>query len=523
MAQSLLTNKGKGLAIRNAINDNFTELYSLVSDAYVSYGTRYVISTDTLTRIGKSIGKTATANGGTNDFNGVMPWAGMKRCNLSDALVVNAYLGDYGYVETGANGQCMVEVPAFYYKRSFIDADTIETWITTVPNLAGYKLHPWFYDENGVAVTKKYMSTYEGSIFDVTAPATEVDTLTVTAACSTSGNVTITLDQFSIFTVAVLDTDDDTTKVATKIRAAIYTGWTTSGAGAVVIFTCNVTGAKTTAIFAAGTTGVTATVVKTTTGAGGYVLMDAPIADFTATTGDKLCSIAGVKPASGRTQDMTLPKSRIIANNRGAKWQQQYFNAASAIQMLFVCEYASFNSQLKLGLGVTSIADTPNTENNSIVTGGTAALGNVSGKAAGTDGVVSISYRGIENFYSNISKWVDGLNISGGVAYVSSVNAGFISDKTDGNYVAKATLGAVNGYMSKSTLSTLFDYAFLPTEATGTSSTKFCDYYYQNSVGAFVARLGGHWYSGATAGAFWWSLDNGSTARGRNIGARLCV
>ena len=487
------------------------------------YGTRYVISTDTLTRIGNAVGLTATANGGTNDFDYIMPWAGMKRCNLADDLTVNAYLGDFGYIEDGSNGQCMVEVPAFYYKRTLVDADTIETYITSIPNVAGFKLHPWFYDENGVAVAKKYMSTYEGCIYDVTAPATELDTLTVTAACSTSGNVTITLDQFSIFTVAVLDTDNTVDLVATKIRNASYTGWTTGGTNAVVTFTCNTTGAKTTAIFAGGTTGVTASVVKTNTGAGGYVLMDAPIGNFTATTGDKLSSIAGVKPASGRTQDLTLPKSRIIANNRGAKWQQQYFSAVSAIQMLFACEYASFNSQLKLGLGVTAIADTPVTENNSIVTGGTSALGNVSGKAVGTDGVVSISYRGIENFFGNIWKWVDGLNINNGVAYVSSVNGAFVSDKFDGNYAAKATLGAVNGYMSKSTISTGFDYGFLPIEAIGTSSTKFCDLYYQNSVGAFVVRLGGRWNDGTNAGAFFWSLYTGSTSRDRNVGARLCV
>lgn len=523
MAQQLLSNKQKGLQVRNAINDNFTELYSLVNDAYVSYGIRYTISTDTITRLGKAADMVANANGGENDFDSVMPWGGMRRCNLADDLTVNAYLGDFGYVETGANGQVMVEVPAFYYKRTLVDSDTIETWITTVPNLAGYKLHPWFYDENGVAVAKKYISAYEGSLYDVTAPATEVNTLTVTAACTTSGDLTITLDQYNAFTVAVLDTDNTVELVATKIRDATYTGWTTGGAGAVVTFTYNTTGPKTTATFSGGSTGVTATVAKTTTGAGGYVLMDTQVASFTQTTGDKLCSIAGVKPISGKDQDLTLPKSRILANNRGAKWQQQYFAAVSAIQMLFVVEYASLNSQLKLGLGPTSIPDSPNTLNHSVVTGATSALGNISGKATGTDGLVSTSYRGVENFYGNIWKWVDGININNYVAYISTVNGAFQSDKFDGNYVARTQLPSANGYMSKTVLSPSFDYGFLPTEAVGSNSTKYCDYYYQNGVGTCVTRLGGYWADGATAGAFYWYVTYSSSHRARTIGARLCV
>jgi hypothetical protein len=487
-----------------------------------SYGIRYTISTDTITRLGNSVGKVANANGGANDFNNILPWAGMRRCNLDDNLNVNAYYGDATYIEDGSNGQCMVEVPAFYYKRAFVNTDTIDTYISMFP-LEGFKLHPWFYDANGMPVNKKYISTYEGCIFDVTASATEVNTVTVTAPCTTSGNLTITLDNFNTFTVPVLDTDNTNDLVATKIRSATYTGWTTSGTEANVIFTSNVPGAKTTAIFSGGTTGVTATVVKTTTGAGGYVGLDAQVADFTATTGDKLASVAGVKPASGKTQDLTIAKSRIIASNRGTKWQQLYFSATSAIQILFAVEYASFNSQSKIGQGVVNISDTPNTENNSMLTGATASLGNLSGKASGTDGLVSVSYRGIENFWGNIWSWVDGFNVNNNIAYISRVNGSFASDTFSGNYEQKATIANANGYFSKSALGYNFDYGYIPIEVTGTSTSKYADYYFQNSVGAFVAILGGRWDIGANAGAFYWSLTYGSAVRSRIVGARLCV
>ena len=60
-----------------------------------------------------------------------------------------------------------------------------------------------------------------------------------------------------------------------------------------------------------------------------YILDDAQVADFTATTGDKLCSIASAKPASGLTQNLTRANSEIIANNRGTGWHCMDIKAAS--------------------------------------------------------------------------------------------------------------------------------------------------------------------------------------------------
>jgi len=387
------------------------------------YGIRHVNSTDTITRIGSSVGKISNISPSVNDFDSIMPWAGIRRCNLADNLNVNAYYGDASYTENGSNGQVMVEVPAFYYSRVQVDADTVETYISMLP-LAGYKRHPWFYDASGFPVNKKYISAYEGSLYDVSALA--------------------------------------------------------------------------------------------------YLLTDQQVADFTVTTGDKLSSIAGAKPCSGLTQNLTLSMSRILANNRGTGWQQQYFNAVSAIQMLFTVEYASLNSQVTIGQGVVNIADDALT-NMSLITGGTSSLGNKSGRATGTDGLVSVSYRGIENFWGNIWKWVDGINIQNTNAFLCKINGSFVSDVFTGNYVQAMTLANVNGYMSKAGLNYNFDYGFLPAEVLGTSSSRYADYFYQNGVGAFVGMLGGTWANGALVGAFFWNANDGSTYRVRSIGARLCA
>lgn len=93
----------------------------------------------------------------------------------------------------------------------------------------------------------------------------EVDTLTITAGCSTSGNVTVTLDGTAV-NIAVLDTDATADAVAAKIAATSFAGWTVSAAGAVVTFTADVKEAKATPTFSVGSTGVTGSFVVTVLG-----------------------------------------------------------------------------------------------------------------------------------------------------------------------------------------------------------------------------------------------------------------
>lgn len=57
-----------------------------------------------------------------------------------------------------------------------------------------------------------------------------VITITVTHACTTSGDLSLVVDGADPVTIEVLDTDDTVDKVATKIRAATVSGWTLSGA-----------------------------------------------------------------------------------------------------------------------------------------------------------------------------------------------------------------------------------------------------------------------------------------------------
>lgn len=85
----------------------------------------------------------------------------------------------------------------------------------------------------------------------------EVAQLTVTKGATASGNLTVTLDGTAV-TIAVADTDDTAAKVAAKIAAGTYTGWTAKAEGDVVTFTASVKEAKEAHVFAAAATGVEA-------------------------------------------------------------------------------------------------------------------------------------------------------------------------------------------------------------------------------------------------------------------------
>jgi len=256
--------------------------------------------------------------------------------------------------------------------------------------------------------------------------------------------------------------------------------------------------------------------------AGTYLLADEQIADFNA---DKLSSIAYAKPASGLTQNLTRANARKLANNRGTGWQISDVLSAAVTQLLFIIEYASFNMQSNIGLGVVSKTDDGST-NMSELTGATTNLGNTSGMAVGTNGLVSVTYRGEENFWGNIWYWIDGLNIEigGGVHDAWYTDYGFTDDiKTSPYKNVGFTLAKRNGYVSAIGWSETCDFLFLPTETLGDSSLPIGDYFYQDhaSSGWRVSRLGGDWYNGSSAGGFDWGVSNSSATRGRSLSGRL--
>lgn len=276
--------------------------------------------------------------------------------------------------------------------------------------------------------------------------------------------------------------------------------------------------------------------------ASAYLLNDEQVMN---TGEDKFSSIAGARPASGSSQNLTRPNIEAMAQNRGTNWHGDLIKQVSAEQMLMIIEMGMMNLQTAIAQGVVSLPWTTGSDTTSsyaAATGSTASLGNGTGRAEKTttyeggvakeytvDGKTSVCWRGKENFWGNIWKFVYGINIwgngkmGGGQPYICS-DFSFAESKNSGNYEpAGFTVTNANGYISAMGYSTACDWLFIASECLGNSSLPVGDYTYItiNLNGYRIARLGGSWNDGSYAGGFYWSLAYGVGNRSRIVGGRL--
>ena len=278
------------------------------------------------------------------------------------------------------------------------------------------------------------------------------------------------------------------------------------------------------------------------TSANAYMLNDEQVMDAFK---DKFSSIAGARPATGVSQNLTRPNIEQMAKNRGEGWHSFGIKTASMEQLLMIVELGMMNLQTAIGQGVVNLPWTTGTDTTSSyagVTGSTASLGNGTGRATETttyeggvatkntaDGKTSICYRGVENFWGNIWKFAYGVNIwgngkmAGGMPYICS-DFNYAEGKNTDNYEgAGFTVTKANGYISAMGYSTKYDWLFMASECLGNSSLPVGDYTYitENLNGYRLALLGGCWNAGSNAGGFCWALHSGVGYRTRDVGGRL--
>lgn len=278
------------------------------------------------------------------------------------------------------------------------------------------------------------------------------------------------------------------------------------------------------------------------TSANAYLKNDEQVMDASK---DKFSSIAGARPATGVSQNLTRPNIEQMAKNRGEGWHSLGIKTASMEQLLMIVEMGMMNLQTAIGQGVVNLPWTTGSDTTSSyagVTGSTASLGDGTGRATETttyeggvatnntaDGKTSICYRGVENFWGNIWKFAYGVNIwgngkmAGGMPYICS-DFNYAEGKNTDNYEgAGFTVTPKEGYISAMGYSTKYDWLFIASECLGNSSLPVGDYTWitQNMNGYRIALLGGDWYGGSYAGSFYWRLDYGVGRRRRNFGGRL--
>ena len=197
---------------------------------------------------------------------------------------------------------------------------------------------------------------------------------------------------------------------------------------------------------------------------------------------------------SGRTPtvNQTRAQFRTLAAANGAGWSQIDWNLLVAVQLLYLTEYANFNSQAMIGRGNDAGSDY------TMTTGGSNSIGNASSPSTNND--TWMSYRGIENWYASMFKFIDGVNVQERKYFINNKPATFADDVFTGDYVDSGiTSVASNGYVSNLVPN---KKGFVASAVAGSDSTYVPDYFYQ-STGNRVVAFGGAAGNGLSCGAFY--------------------
>jgi len=143
-----------------------------------------------------------------------------------------------------------------------------------------------------------------------------------------------------------------------------------------------------------------------------------------------------------------------------------------------------------------------------------------SGSIVANNGKYPCTYRDIESPWGDIFQFVDGVNITDRQAWVCKNAVQYASNVFANPYEQLSYAnGDINGYAMAMGYDLNFPFAEFPVVISG-SATHYKDYYYQ-AVGPRIARFGGLWSNGASAGLSFWYLYYSSSSAAVSSGGRL--
>lgn len=201
-------------------------------------------------------------------------------------------------------------------------------------------------------------------------------------------------------------------------------------------------------------------------------------------------SISGYSPKVS----INIGTMRTNCASKGNGWQQDDFMCYQARNLLYLVEFANFNSQNMLGTGISGDSAAHNT-------GETDAMIYHTGRAEGTNNLSAVQYRHIENPYGNVHTFVDGILINEHEVFLCTDPQYYGNEITENYLSTGITTPDSNGYPKDLIFSDSYSWALIPSKLGGSTSTYLCDYYYQDS-GLRVLLVGGNWSHGGLAG-FW--------------------
>lgn len=220
-------------------------------------------------------------------------------------------------------------------------------------------------------------------------------------------------------------------------------------------------------------------------------------------------SKTGVQPLAS----ITIATARTNIHNLAEDIWQYDYAMYWTIMMLYLVEYANWNSQATIGYGCSPSNAKFNmgaTDNMVYHTGTSAASRTIYG---------SVQYRHIEGLWDNVYDWCDGIYFSGANIYCIKNPVSF-SGTSGGTKVG--TRARTSGWASGWTNPTVdgFEYALYPNALAGSDDTYVCDYCYYGA-GNVVLRVGGYHGQNQNHGAFCLVGDYAASHTYTSVGCRL--
>ena len=231
-------------------------------------------------------------------------------------------------------------------------------------------------------------------------------------------------------------------------------------------------------------------------------------------------STSGVTPAV----NMTRAEFRTAISNLHAKAWQYDFAMWWTINMLYLVEFANWNSQAKIGGGCSEGESTSSAVYNM---GTTDSMPYHTGTVASSIGAAvygANQYRHIENLWGNCRDWIDGIYFAGtnNVDVYAIKNPANFSDDTGGTNVG--TRANANGVVAEWTApsATGFEYALYPAAVTTDSNyeTYDCDDSSYNASGVVLSG-GGSYSQSQSSGAFYLYGNLAASNKYASVGSRL--
>lgn len=228
------------------------------------------------------------------------------------------------------------------------------------------------------------------------------------------------------------------------------------------------------------------------------------------------CSSTDYKSVTGKSPkvDITRDAARTAIKAIGAGFYQQDFAMFWTIRMLYLVEYANWNSQAAIGYGCGNNSSVQNTGGSDIMTYHTGTM-----QYTRTTYGVGVQYRWIEDPWGHVLEWCDGIYFSGSNVYCINNPANF-SDTTGGTEVGTRLI--TDGYISDWSIPTAtgFEYALYPSAVSGGENTYIADWHSYGGSGATL-YVGGSYSTSQRQGMFYLNASNSAVSTRTYIGARL--